>query len=266
MSLRFSVCVEMIFRDLPFLDRLDQVAASGAPAYEFWGLDNKDLPAIAERARRLGLACAGVVGSGGGPLVDSARRSDFLRGIRRAVDAARLLETTSLIATVGQALPNVERARQHESIVAGLRAAAPILEDAGARIVLEPLNTKIDHPGYYLHSTAEGLQIVDEVGSPNVVLLYDCYHAQIMEGDLIRALTENLPKIGHVHLADNPGRHEPGTGEVAYRNVFAALDRGGYGGYVGLEYRPVADALTTVRDTLALAPLDEPEPHPRIPR
>jgi hydroxypyruvate isomerase len=253
MNLRFSVCVEMIFRDLPFLDRLDQVAASGAAAYEFWGLDGKDLPAIAGRAERLGLACAAIVGTGGIPLVDATRRAGFIRGVHQAIEAARRLGTTTLIATSGQELPGVERQRQHQAIVDALRAAAPILEDAGLTLVLEPLNTKVDHRGHYLYATAEGIQLLDEVDSPAVRLLYDCYHAQIMEGDLIRTLTDNLARIGHVHLADNPGRHEPGTGEIAYRNVFAALDRAGYAGYVGLEYRPVGDPLATVRDTLALA-------------
>lgn len=253
MSLKFSVCVEMIFRDRPFLERLDQVAESGAAAYEFWRLDDKDLPAIAERAKRLHLACAGCVGSGGGPLVDPARRDDFLAGLRWAIEAARLLGATTLIATTGQALPGVERARQHASIVEGLRAAAPLLEDAGVGLALEPLNTKVDHAGYYLDSTAEGIQILDEVESPAVKLLYDCYHAQIMEGDLIRTLTSNLAKIGHVHLADNPGRHEPGTGEIAYRSVFAKLDQAGYPGYVGMEFRPLGDPLTTVQETIGLS-------------
>ena len=174
MSLKFSVCVEMIFRDRAFLDRLDLVARSGAPAYDFWRLEDKDLPAIAERAKRLGLVCAGVLGSAGGALVDPARRGDFLQGLRRAIEAARLLGTTRLIATTGQALPDVERGRQHQSVVDGLRAAAPLLEDAAVCLLLEPLNTKVDHVGYYLDSTAEGLAIVDEVASPAVKLLYDC--------------------------------------------------------------------------------------------
>lgn len=253
MSLKFSVCIEMIFRDQPFLDRLNLVAESRAAAYEFWRIDNRDLPAIAKRAKSLGIACAGVVGTGGVPLVDPARRDDFLAGLRRAIGAAHLLGTTTLIATTGQAIPGVERERQHEAIVGGLRAAAPLLEAAATTLVLEPLNTKIDHAGYFLDSTAEGLQIVDEVASPAVKLLYDCYHAQIMEGDLIRTIADNLAKIGHVHIADNPGRHEPGTGEIAYRNVFAALDRAGYGGYVGLEFRPREDPLSAVRKTLKLA-------------
>ncbi|HEV8636362.1 MAG TPA: TIM barrel protein [Chloroflexota bacterium] len=253
MALRFSVCVEMIFRDSPFLERLDRVKASGAPAYEFWRWADKDVPAIAERARRLDLACAGLVGSTGGPLVDPARRGDFLEGLRGALAVAGRLGATTLIVTTGQALEGVEPARQHDAIVAGLRAAAPIAAEAGVTLALEPLNTKVDHAGYYLDSTAEGLGIVDEVGSDSVKLLYDFYHAQVMEGNLTRTAVENLGKIAHLHLADNPGRHEPGTGEVNYRGVFRALEEAGYAGYVGLEFRPTGDHDRAVRETLALA-------------
>jgi hydroxypyruvate isomerase len=255
MALRFSVCVEMIFRDLPFLERLDRVKATGAPAYEFWRWADKDVPAIAERARHLGLACAGLVGSTGGPLVEPARRRDFLEGLRGALGVAGQLGATTLIVTTGQALEGVDPARQHESIVAGLQAAAPLAADAGATLALEPLNTKVDHAGYYLDSTAEGLAVVDEVGSESVKLLYDFYHAQVMEGNLTRTAVENLSRIVHLHVADNPGRHEPGTGEVSYRGVFRAIDEAGYGGYVGLEFRPSGDHEKAVRETLALADL-----------
>lgn len=254
MPLRFSVCVEMLFRDRAFLDRLDQVAACGAPAYEFWRWSDKDLPAIAERARRLGLVCAGIVGSSGGPLVDSARRGDFLDGVRASIEAARVVDTRTLIVTTGQALEGVDRERQHASIVDGLRAAAPIAEDAGVVLVLEPLNTRVDHAGYYLESTAEGLAIVDEVGSQAVRLLYDLYHGQIMEGNLTNTAVQNIDRIGHLHIADNPGRHQPGTGEISYGPILAAIERAGYAGYVGLEFRPLGSDADALRATLALAP------------
>jgi hydroxypyruvate isomerase len=253
MALRFSVCVEMIFRDLPFLERLDRVAASGATAYEFWRWADKDVPSIAERAGRLGLACAGLVGSTGGPLVEPARRADFLEGLRGALAVAGQLGARTLIVTTGQALEGIEPARQHASIVDGLRAAAPIAADAGATLALEPLNTRVDHAGYYLDSTAEAVAIVDEVGSAQVKLLYDFYHAQVMEGNLTRTALENLARIAHLHVADNPGRHEPGTGEVNYRGLFLALDAAGYDRYVGLEFRPTGDHERAVRETLALA-------------
>ena len=247
-----SVCVEMIFRDLPFLDRLEAVAATGAPAYEFWRWADKDLRAIAECARRLGLRCAGLVGSGGGPLVDPARREAFLQGLRESIEAARAVGATSLIATTGQALPDVERARQHASVVDGLRAAAPIAADAGVTLVLEPLNTRLDHAGYYLETTAEGVQIVDEVGSLAVRLLFDAYHAAVMGEDIEAEVRAQAARIGHVHVADAPGRHEPGTGQVAYGGFFAALARSAYDGWVGLEFRPLGDHHRAVVDTLGL--------------
>src|SRR5688500_7676975 len=128
-----SVCVEMIFRDRPFLERLDGVALAGAGAFEFWRWSDKDLPAIAERARRLGLRCAGLVGSAGGPLVDPARRDDFLTGLRASIDAARAVDATTLIVTTGQALVDSGRAAQHAPAVDGPRAAAPLAEDAETR-------------------------------------------------------------------------------------------------------------------------------------
>jgi hydroxypyruvate isomerase len=247
-----SVCVEMIFRDLPFLDRLDAVAAAGAPAFEFWRWADKDLPATAERARRLGLRCAGLVGSGGGPLVDPSRREDFLRGLRESIEAARAVGATTLIATTGQAMPDRERARQHASVVDGLRAAAPIAADAGVELVLEPLNTRVDHAGYYLETTAEGLQILEEVGSPAVRLLFDAYHAAVMGEDVEAAARAHAARFGHVHVADAPGRHEPGTGRVDYRRFLAALAESDYVGWVGLEFRPVDDHHQAVVGALGL--------------
>jgi hydroxypyruvate isomerase len=253
MGLRFSACIEMIFKDLPFLERLDRVADSGIGAFEFWRWDNKDIPAIAQRAQALGLTCAALVGSSGGPLVDLERRDDFLVGLRGAVVAAQTLSATTLIVTTGQAIVGVEREKQHASIVEGLRAAEPIARDAGLVLVLEPLNTLIDHAGYYLDSTREGLDIVAEVGSPSVRLLYDIYHAQVMEGNLTRTLIGNLDRIAHVHVADLPGRHEPGTGEIAYRHLFSELSRAGYDGFVGLEFRPMGDHAAALESTIALA-------------
>jgi hydroxypyruvate isomerase len=252
-TLGVSVCVEMIFRGLPFLERLDAVAAAGAPAYEFWRWADKDLPSVAERARRLGLQCAGLSGSGGGPLVDSRRRGDFLEGIRAAIDAARTVGAPTVIVTTGQALAGVERSVQHASAVDGLRAAAPLAEDAGMTLVLEPLNTRVDHAGYYLDTTAEGAQIVDEVASPAVRLLFDAYHAAVMGEDIAAQARAQAARVGHVHVADAPGRHQPGTGQVDYRRFFDALEESGYRGWVGLEFMPQGDHAEAVRRTAELA-------------
>jgi len=131
----------------------------------------------------------------------------------------------------------VPEAELRRTFVENLRYAAPELAKAGIKLLAEPVNNR-DIPGFYLHRTAQALAIIDEVGSDNLFVQYDIYHAQRMEGELIATLEKNLARIAHVQLADNPGRHEPGTGEIHYGNVFAALDRIGYAGWVGCEYKP----------------------------
>jgi hydroxypyruvate isomerase len=127
-----------------------------------------------------------------------------------------------------------------------------LCEDAGITLVVEPLNILVNHKGYYLATSAEGFQILDEVGSPHVQLLFDIYHQQITEGNLIQNITRNIRKIGHFHVADVPGRHQPGTGEINYGNVFAAIVKAGYTGFIGLEMWPTIDHATAVRQTLEL--------------
>ena len=122
----------------------------------------------------------------------------------------------------------------------------------GVTLVLEPLNVLHDHRGYYLWSSYEGFGIIEEVGSPAVKLLYDVYHQQISEGNLISNIKNNAHLIGHVHIADVPGRHQPGTGEINYKNVFAALDSAGYEGYTGMEFSPVGTSADAVKQTIAL--------------
>jgi hydroxypyruvate isomerase len=127
-------------------------------------------------------------------------------------------------------------------MVAGLKAAAPLLEEAGITLLLEPLNGKINHAGIYLESSDEGFEILREVGSPNVKLLFDIYHQHITEGDIIRRITSNIDLIGHLHCAGNPGRHELDSGELDYIRIFKALDDAGYKGYGGIEYFPLHPA------------------------
>ena len=179
-------------------------------------------------------------------------RSEFLGELRRALAAAERLDCRCLIATTGNELAGIPRSAQREAVVLALRAAAPLCEAAGVTLVLEPLNVLVDHRGYFLPGSAEAFAILDEVGSPAVKLLYDVYHQQITEGNLISTITANVGKIGHVHVADVPGRHEPGTGEINYANVLRALDAAGYGGYVGLEYLPRADAAETLQAVKSL--------------
>lgn len=252
---RFSACIEMIFRDLPVPARIAAVAAAGLPAFEFWDWRNKDLDAMVEAQRRHGLAVSAFSGVGGQrlPLVDVESRDRVVEAVRESCGVATRLGCATLICTAGNELPDRPRRAQHDAVVANLRAAAPIAADHGVTLVLEPLNVLVNHAGYYLVSSAEGFEIVGEVGSPHVKLLYDVYHQQISEGYLTQTIAGHTPQIGHIHVADSPGRHEPGTGEINYRHIFKVIDAAGHAGYVGLEYHPSGDAGASLRQTLALA-------------
>lgn len=252
-ALKFSVCVDMILVEVPFLERLDRIKRLGYTAFEFWSWKNKDVEAIRRKKSELGLEVATIMGSGWKHMNTEEARKAFVAEIRESIEAARRLGSRGLIVTTGFEDKRIPRADQHAAYVAALKAAAPYAEQAQVTMVLEPLNTTVDHPFYYLNSAREGFEIVDEVASPAVKLLFDIYHHQIMSGDIIKAVTNNIAKIAHFHVADVPGRHEPGTGEINYANVFRAIKESGYQGYVGLEYKPSRAAEDTLREVLKMA-------------
>jgi hydroxypyruvate isomerase len=235
-----SVCTDAVFEGRSLDQALAGVREAGLPAFEFWAWWEKDLDDVLRGKETYGLdiasCCTKFIS-----LTDPALRADYLQGLRESVAAAQTLGCKTLISQVGDERTGVPRAEQHASLVEGLKQAAPILEDAGVTLVIEPLNTLIDHPGYYLVESGEAFDVVDEVGSPNVKVVFDIYHQQISEGHLIHNLAANLDKVGHLHAAGNPGRHELDRGEINYPEVFRAVREGGYTGYVGLEYWPVGD-------------------------
>ena len=251
---KFSVCIEMIFRadGVSYEERVAKVAETGAPAIEFWGAQGKDIGAIAQAAREHDLAVAAFSGSGQ-PIVQSEVKDAFVADIKQTVQLANTLNCPGCLKTTGQELEGVDRAAQHKAIVEALCAAVPLLEDAGLKLYLEPLNIAVDHKGYYLDTSAEGFEILREVNSRSVLLLYDIYHQQITEGNIIQTIEENIELIGHFHMADVPGRHEPGTGELNYGNIFKRIDALGYEGYVGMEFKPTLDHAEAVKRTIALA-------------
>lgn len=165
------------------------------------------------------------------------RVEEFRAGVDQAIAYARVLGNDQVNCLAGIRPPETDEALIERTFVDNLRYAADRLQDAGLRLVMEMINTR-DIPGFYLTHTAQALRLRDQVGSTNLALQYDLYHMQIMEGDLARTVEAHLDAIGHVQLADNPGRHEPGTGEINYRFLLAHLDRIGYRGWVGCEYKP----------------------------
>lgn len=259
--MKSSVCIEMVYTEYPFLERIRLAAGQGYDAIEFWNWDDKDLPAIKETARRAGIKIATFQSNLGGTLIHPGHRAKFIRGIQQSLEKACEMEAGALFLLTDELgndrsvrfqFPELSPEEKRQSVLDGLKALAPLAEAAGVTLMLEPLNIHVDHPGYFLNASQTGFQLVSEVGSPHIRLLYDIYHMQVMEGNLIQTLTKNLDLIGHVHVADVPGRHEPGTGEINYQNVFAALRQAGYQGYVGMEFAPTGDSKKAAADALAL--------------
>jgi hydroxypyruvate isomerase len=247
---RISICIEMLFGELDFYRRPAAVAEAGFEAIEFWGTRDKDLDALGAACLDAGVQVATFGGLGGQALVRPQPADALEQAMASEATTARLLGTETLIVTVGNEVKELSRQEQFENIVANLKAVAPVAAEAGVRLAVEPLNTLVDHAGYFLDSSEEGLHIVEEVASPAVGLLYDVYHMQIMEGDLIRTIRKAFDSIYHVHVADVPGRHEPGTGEINYANVLRALDEAGYDGWCGMEFRPTGASTDALRDTM----------------
>ena len=241
---RLSICIEALFTKVPFVQRIEEVKKVGATALEFWSWRGKDLDAIARKKDELGLDVAGFSCDTGGALVAAGSKDKFVPALKESIATAKKLAAKRMIVTVGQEIKGVERAEQHKSIVEALKAGAPVAEEAGITLCLEPLNVLVNHKGYYLATSAEGFTIIDEVGSPNVLLLFDIYHQQITEGNLTRNICSNIDKIGHFHVANNPGRHEPAIGEINYHYLFTQIRKAGYKHYLGLEFTPSDPART----------------------
>jgi hydroxypyruvate isomerase len=250
-AVKLSVCIEMIGKEVPFLERIALAAEAGYNAIEFWSWANKDIDAIAAAAMASNVTVAGMVATSG-KLVDPSLRDRLVEEVKSTIEVAKRLSCTTLIVTTGNELPDMPRAQQHDSVVAGLKKVAPLAEQAGMVLVLEPLNLLVDHQGYYLSTSPEGFDIIRQVDSPAVRLLFDVYHQQVTEGNVTANMLANLDLIGHVHVADVPGRHEPGTGELNYGNICRMLSDAGYDGYVGLEFKPTRPSQEVLRSVYEL--------------
>ncbi|WP_274649296.1 hydroxypyruvate isomerase family protein [Paenibacillus humicola] len=246
--MKFSVSIPAVMRGdkLTTADKIRRAGAIGYRAYEMWGWWDEDLDAVRQAADEYGME-AGSICTRFVPLVDPSRRTEYIAGLKESVEAAKRLGCRYLISQAGNALEGASHESQAASLVEGLRLSAPILEQSDITLVLEPLNTRVDHPGYFLEKAEEGAWLVRAVGSRSVKLLYDVYHQQITEGNLIPTIKSNMDVIDYFHIADHPGRHEIGTGEIHYANVLRAVKSTGYDGFVGLEYFPSADAEETLR-------------------
>jgi hydroxypyruvate isomerase len=236
----------MLFGEHDFLDRFDAAARAGFRGVEYVGPYDHEPEAVAARLKRNGLAQVlfnlppGDWGKGErGIAILPDRVEEFRRGVDTAIAYAKALDCGQVNCLAGIAPEGAERSTLETTFVENLKFAAEKLEKEGIKLLVEPINTR-DIPGFFLNNSRQALAIMDDVGSKNIFLQYDIYHMQIMEGDLAPTIEANLDRIAHIQLADNPGRHEPGTGEINYPFLYKHLDRIGYAGWVGAEYKPKA--------------------------
>jgi hydroxypyruvate isomerase len=241
---QFAANLTMLFNEHPFMDRFEIAAESGFKAVEFLfpyaykaseirqKLDQNNLrlvlhnlPAGDWDEGERGIAC----------LPD--RMDEFKASVAKAIEYAKVLGVGQLNCLAGKAPTGLSQELLRATLIANLRYAAVELKKVNIKLLIEPINT-FDIPGFYLSKTQQALDILNEVGADNVYIQYDIYHAQRMEGELSKTLEENISRIAHIQLADNPGRHEPGTGEINYAYLFKLIDRIGYQGWIGCEYKP----------------------------
>jgi hydroxypyruvate isomerase len=243
---RFAANVSMLFTDVPLLDRFGRAARAGFTAVEIQFPYEAPAAAIRDRlgANRLTMVLhnlpAGDWAAGDrGIACDPNRRDEFRAGVARAIEYAGILGVTQLNCLAGKPGAGVDEATTRATLVENLRFAAKALDDAGLKLLVEPVN-RIDVPGFWLNTSALAIDVLAEVAADNAYLQYDIYHAQRSEGELAATMQKLLPRIAHIQVADNPGRNEPGSGEINYPFLFAHLRRIGYAGSIGCEYKPVA--------------------------
>lgn len=241
---KFSANLTMMFQEVPFMQRFAAAAKAGFKAVEFmFPYDysvselKKELSVNKLELVLFNLPAGNWAGGDRGIAVDPRRVAEFKDGVEKAISYARELGVPRVNCLVGKTLADVSEKEQRATLVANLRYAADALAKAGIRLLVEPLNFR-DMPGFTLFTTRQVFELLDEVDHANIYLQYDIYHAQRVEGELIGTLEKNLARVGHIQIADNPGRHEPGTGEINYPFVFKAIDKCGYSGWVGCEYVP----------------------------
>lgn len=242
--MKFAASAGWFAKGYPDIVKL--VKNSGFSAFENLGWKGLDLELTGELLREYGITNTALffatedevsnkLATWRHGMVYEDAKPHVLKAVRETVVAAKKLGTPNIVVITGDERVDVSRAVQFENCVSTLKAASEIAEAEGVTICVEPLNRIVDHKGYFLNKSSEGFELIRAVDSPAVRLLFDVYHQQVTEGNVIRNLTENLTLIGHIHVADNPGRNQPGTGEINYHNVFSSLRDAGYDKYIAFE-------------------------------
>lgn len=243
--MKYSVCLEAVFmgKETSFTENMRLIRECGYHAYEFWAWWNKDLDAVAETQKELDLKCAafctGLMYNPG----DAAQHGSYLQSLWESIQVAHRLECPTIISQAGFQAEGIPYAQHRKNLTKLMREAARMCAEEGITLALEPLNLLVDHPGYHLWSSKDAFDLVDIVDSKGLKILFDIYHQQVTEGNLLNNILDNIDKIAHFHAAGNPGRGEITKGEICYKNIFAAIQETGYQGYAGLEYTTPDDPL-----------------------
>ncbi len=242
---KLAANLSMMFNEVEFLDRFEEASKAGFNAVEFMFPYDYSAQEISDLLDMYGLKQvlhnlpAGDWDAGDrGIATDPNRMGEFQDGVGLAIDYATKLHCPRINCLAGIPPKDADPENSRYTLVSNLKFAAAALDQANIKLLIEPINTR-DIPGFYLNYSTQALSIIKEVASSNIWLQYDIYHMQIMEGDLTNTINANLSNIDHIQIADNPGRNEPGTGEINYPMLFEALELMGYDGWIGCEYRPL---------------------------
>jgi hydroxypyruvate isomerase len=249
--MNYSVCIDSVFQGDAVAQALKTVKDLGISSFEFWSWWDKDLEEMARLKSEYGMNavtfCTKFIS-----LTDSSNRDEYIAGLKESIEAAKKLDCNMLITQVGNRLEGISDKKQHESIVEGLKACTQWLKASGVVLLVEPLNTVKDHIGYYLNDPEEAFEIVREVASPNVKVLYDLYHQSMMGNLDLQSIAENIDIIGHFHAAGTPLRNEISKGDTDYKSILPFIYQTGYDGYIGLEYFPDEDAENGLKESKAI--------------
>ncbi|KAA3614564.1 MAG: hypothetical protein DWQ01_01205 [Planctomycetota bacterium] len=250
---QFAINLEMWFRKLPFVDRIQAAADLGFSWVEFWPWRGKKLDQITQAAEKAGVKIAQFTGWGFVPGLNHPKNhAAFVKELEASCQAAKQLKCSMMTIVGGNDQPGMSQAEMHQNIIDGLKLGAPIAEQHDVMMILEPMNIRVDHKGHCLYGSPDAVRICREVNSTHVKINWDLYHMQISEGDLCGRLRDGFDQVGYIQLADHPGRREPGTGEIHYNRVLKELWDLGYRKPVGVECWPSEDEAAAAR-RLALA-------------
>ena len=256
MKFKKSACIEPLYSEIPFLKRFQAAKDDGFEYVEFWSWTDKDLDAVKSAAESAGIGISGFNGDADYSLIDPTHKKNYLSFLQKSVDAARKIGALS-VTIHSNALGDQGIVVNHYTDLSDtikicsmydmLLECAKIAEKSGVSMNLEPLNITTDHVGNYLKTTSVAAEMCRLIGSPKLKILYDVYHMQLNEGSLCDNISLYIDQIGHVHVADAPGRHEPGTGEINYHHVFDHLEKVGYTGLIGFELFPEKTTANAVK-------------------